>query len=69
MQKTTMIAIAIAAIAGPLIRYVALRPGRSVSRWLERKLPDGRLKRLLLRPVRQSEPDTWPELPPNERRD
>lgn len=59
-----MIAILVAAIAGPAIRYAFLRPGRGISRWLWKHMPEGRIKRLLLKPVRKDDPDTWPKLPP-----
>lgn len=59
-----MIAIGVAAVAAPFVRYLFLAPGRAVYRWLWKTLPDGRLRNLLLKKVSKGDADTWPKLPP-----
>jgi hypothetical protein len=63
MDKSTAWAIALTPILGPLIGYLLFVPGRKFSRWLWKKLPDGRLRNLLLKRIGPDK-DTWPPLPP-----
>lgn len=68
MDMTTALAIALGVIAAPFIRYLFLLPGRLLYRFLWKRLPDGRLRSLLLkkRPTPGGEEawPTWPRLPP-----
>lgn len=51
MERTTLIAIALAPLLAPLYRWVFLTPGRKVSDALWKRLPEGRLRRILLKKV------------------
>jgi len=65
MQKETAIAIVIAAVAAPLVRYVFLLPGRWGYRYLWKHMPEGRLRSFLLKKRGSGQPaETWPKLPP-----
>lgn len=64
-METWMWAIVVVAVAGAAIRYVFFLPGRYFARWLWRHMPEGRLKRVLLRKVATDDHyPTWPKLPP-----
>jgi hypothetical protein len=58
-----MWALLVFAVVAPLGRYIFWLPGRHISRWLWKKLPEGRLRRFLLKKI-GGEPETWPKLPP-----
>ena len=49
MQKSTIIALVIAPLLGPVIWWLLMWPGRQVRDLLWRKLPEGRLRRVLLK--------------------
>lgn len=65
MQTSTMWALLLAPLLGGLIWYFLLMPGRVLSRYLWKRLPDGRLRRLLFKntPV-VDESKVWPRMPP-----
>jgi hypothetical protein len=63
MEKSTVIALALAPVIGPVIGYLLFRPARGISRWIWRKMPEGRLRSLLLKRIGDDKP-TWPRLPP-----
>lgn len=58
MDKTQIIAVAIAPIAVPIAWWILTRPGKALHRYLWKRLPEGRLRRALLGKVS----DNW--LPP-----
>jgi hypothetical protein len=65
MQKTTVIALLLAPILGPILWWAFMLPGRYVSRLIWKHMPDGRLKRILLRHNNVLDPEkVWPKLPP-----
>lgn len=65
MQKTTIIAILLAPILGPVMWYAFMLPGRYVSRLIWKHMPEGRLKRILLKKNNVLDPSrVWPKLPP-----
>jgi hypothetical protein len=65
MQKETMWALLLAPILGPIIWYGLMLPGRLISRLLWRHMPEGRLKRILLKRNNVLDPErVWPKLPP-----
>lgn len=49
MQTTTLIAVVLAPIVGPAMWWVLQAPGRAVYRFLWRKLPDGWVRKVLLK--------------------
>lgn len=51
MERTTLIAAVLAPLALPVYRYLFLKPGQVAHDWLWKRLPDGRLRRILLRKV------------------
>lgn len=65
MEKSTVLAIVLAPILGGLIWYLLLMPGRLISRLAYKHLPDGWLRRTLLRKTGVIDPDKLPvKLPP-----
>lgn len=65
MQKETIIALVLAPIIGGAMWYVLLLPGRYVSRWVWKYMPEGRLRNLLLKKNGVLDPDkTGFKLPP-----
>lgn len=48
MDNATKIGIALAPILGPAFWWVYTRPGKWLHNWLWKRLPDGRLRRILL---------------------
>lgn len=65
MQTSTVVAILLAPILGPVLWYGLLLPGRMLSRWLWKSLPEGRLRRILLKDTKAvNEEAVWPKLPP-----
>lgn len=65
MQKETLWALLLAPIVGPLVWFALLIPGRMFSRWLWKRLPDGRLRRVLFKGTKAvDESQVWPKLPP-----
>jgi hypothetical protein len=63
-MKGTWAAILLFAVAGPLIGYLLWSPGRHLSRWLWKRMPEGWLKRVLLKRIGDDR-KTWPPLPPS----
>ena len=57
MQNTTVWALLLAPFIGGLIWWLLLMPGRLVSRWLWRVLPEGRLRRVLFAKTGVLDPD------------
>ena len=51
MQTTTIIAAVLAPTLGVGIWWVLQRPGKWLSDWAWKRLPEGRLRRVLLRKV------------------
>jgi hypothetical protein len=51
MTSQSLWAVVLAPILGPLIWWGLKAPGRAVHDFLWRRLPDGRLRRMLLRKV------------------
>ncbi len=51
MDKTALIAAALAPTLGVAIWWLAGRPGKWISDWLWKTLPDGKLRRVLLKKV------------------
>lgn len=52
MQKTTIVALVLAPLLVPLFRWAATFPGKKAHDFLWRKLPDGKLRSILLKKVR-----------------
>lgn len=48
-MKATYLAALLAPILGPLIWWLLFTPGRLLHNWLWRVMPEGRLRRFLLR--------------------
>lgn len=63
MQKTTLVALLLAPLLVPVFRYLFLAPGRYLYRWLWVRLPEGRLRRFLLKPVGKHSQDSYPTFP------
>lgn len=64
-MKPWMWAVLLAPIIGPIIWYALMLPGRLISRWLWRRLPDGKLRRLLFKNTGAlDDSKVWPKLPP-----
>lgn len=51
MDRGTMWGIALAPIIGPAFWWLAKRPGSWLREWLDARLPEGRLRRILFRKV------------------
>jgi hypothetical protein len=51
MQNTTVWALLLAPLLTPIYRYVFLLPGRKAHDWIWKNVPEGRLRRLLLKKV------------------
>ena len=49
MQTSTMIAAVVAPTVGAAFWWLVLRPGKLLNEWLWKRLPDGRLRSVLLR--------------------
>ena len=58
MDNTQVVTLMLAPTLVPIVWWILTRPGKRVLRYLYAKLPEGRLRRLLLRKVS----DNW--LPP-----
>jgi hypothetical protein len=58
MQTSTVIALVAAPILGPLIWWTLTRPGAAIHRYLYRRLPEGRLRRVLLMDTKTDVPKT-----------
>lgn len=50
-MDATLWAAVLAPILGPLIWWALLKPGRGLNDWLWRKMPEGRLRSILLRRI------------------
>ncbi len=48
MDGTQMLVVATAPIAVPVAWWILTRPGKALHRFLWKRLPDGRLRRILL---------------------
>ena len=55
MDRGTMIAIALAPVVVPVVWWALTRPGKALHNWLWKRLPEGRLRRILLGKVS----DNW----------
>jgi hypothetical protein len=62
-MKATWITIVVFAVFGPVFVYLMWSPGRHFARWLWKHMPEGRLKRVLLKRIGDDKP-SWPPLPP-----
>lgn len=49
MQTSTIIAGLLAPTIGGLFWWLVMRPGQLLNQWLWKRLPEGRLRRVLLR--------------------
>lgn len=56
MQTSTIVAAVLAPILGPALWWAYTRPGAAVHRYLWKRLPEGRLRRILLMDMRMEEP-------------
>lgn len=56
MQTTTLVACLVGPVLGPALWWVYTRPGAAVHRVLYKRLPEGRLRRILLMDMRMDEP-------------
>lgn len=64
-MKPWMWVIILTPILGPILWYALMLPGRLFSRWLWKRIPDGRLRRLLFKNTRVlDDSQVWPKLPP-----
>jgi hypothetical protein len=56
MDKAVLVAIATFPIVGPIAWWLLTRPGRALHNYLWKRLPEGRIRRMLLREVKGAEP-------------
>lgn len=51
MQNSTLVAAFLAPLLAPVVRWLFLKPGRMCHDWLWKRLPEGKMRKILLKRV------------------